>query len=221
MSRIDALIDAYARFVRHPWDRNASGPERVWLAVYPPQDERRLRFKLSEFQIATQAAGKRWKLVDITTAFEEWLGAHEYREAYFECPEDLEPALEAFGEQVVAQVRAELTADDVDGETVVTLLGAGTLFGLYRVSRLIESVNDDIRGRLLVFFPGERHGSNYRLLDAQDGWNYLAVPIVAAEGRSGAIRRPASSQQCRCRCWRGVIRSPCGYTRGYKASGPK
>jgi Domain of unknown function (DUF1788) len=153
----------------------------VWLAVYPPSDERRLRFKLDEFKIATQRAGKRWKLVDITTSFEEWLGNHEYREAYFECPEDLEPALEAFGEQLVSRVRAELTAVDADGETVVALLGAGTLFGFFRVSRLIETVNDSIRGRLLVFFPGERRGSNYRLLDAQDGWNYLAIPIVGSE----------------------------------------
>jgi len=34
----------------------------------------------------------------------------------------------------------------------------------------------------LVFFPGERDGSNYRLLDARDGWNYLATPIAAQEG---------------------------------------
>ena len=181
MTRMDALVDAYHRFVQHPWDRNPSGPERVWLAVYPPPYERRLRFRIEEFRIATQEAGKRWKLVDITTSFEEWLGGHEYREAYFECPEDLEPALEDFGERLIHRVRAELQADDIDGETVVALLGAGTLFGFFRVSRLIESVNDSIRGRLLVFFPGQRRGSNYRLLDAQDGWNYLAVPIVASE----------------------------------------
>ena len=181
MSRLDALIDAYDRLVQHPWERSAAGPERVWLAVYPPPDERRLRFKLEEFKIATQRAGKRWKLIDITTAFEEWLSAHEYREAYFESPQDLEPALEEFGDLLVAQVRAGLEADDVDGQTVVAILGAGTLFGVFRVSRLIEAVNESIRGRLLVFFPGERRGSNYRLLDAQDGWNYLAIPIVASE----------------------------------------
>ena len=27
-------------------------------------------------------------------------------------------------------------------------------------------------------FPGHVDGSNYRLLDARDGWNYLAVPIT-------------------------------------------
>jgi len=49
-------------------------------------------------------------------------------------------------------------------------------------SGLIEAVSPSIRGRLLVFFPGERQGHNYRLLDARDGWNYLAVPIFSAEG---------------------------------------
>ena len=46
---------------------------------------------------------------------------------------------------------------------------------------LMEAVTDRVRGRLLVFFPGEREGSNYRLLDARDGWNYLAVPITIPE----------------------------------------
>jgi len=35
-----------------------------------------------------------------------------------------------------------------------------------------------IAGRLLVFFPGEHEGNSYRLLDARDGWNYLAIPIT-------------------------------------------
>ena len=33
-------------------------------------------------------------------------------------------------------------------------------------------------GRLVVFFPGQFEQNNYRLLDARDGWNYLAVPIT-------------------------------------------
>lgn len=181
MSKIDSLIEAYSRFAELPWDKSVAGPEKVWLAVYPPSEERRLRFKLTEFATATQRAGKRWKLVDITQAFEEWLGAHDYQEAYFESPGDLEPALEEFGEGLIARLRTELEAEDATADTVVGIVGAGSLFGIYRVSRLIESVNGSIRGRLLVFFPGERQGTNYRLLDAQDGWNYLAIPIVASE----------------------------------------
>jgi hypothetical protein len=33
-----------------------------------------------------------------------------------------------------------------------------------------------------VFFPGVYENNNYRLLDARDGWNYLAVPITMQEG---------------------------------------
>jgi hypothetical protein len=40
-------------------------------------------------------------------------------------------------------------------------------------------VDDAIRGRVVVFFPGELEQNNYRLLGARDGWNYLAIAITA------------------------------------------
>ena len=40
----------------------------------------------------------------------------------------------------------------------------------------------DIRGRLALFFPGDVDNNNYRLLDARDGWNYLAIPITLHHG---------------------------------------
>jgi hypothetical protein len=52
-----------------------------------------------------------------------------------------------------------------------------------KVSALLNDVNDAIAGRLLVFFPGEHEGNNYRLLDARDGWNYMATPITPNGGR--------------------------------------
>jgi len=185
-SGIEGLLRAYERYVRLPWVPGLSGAEKVWLAVYSPggangQNERRLRFVIDEFDIATTSAGHRWKLVDLTHVFEKWLGSHEYRDAYFAMPEALEAAVGQFGEYLQGQVEAELAAPDADDNTVVALLGVGALFGVYRVSQLIENVSPLVRGRLLVFFPGEKQGSNYRLLGARDGWNYLAVPIVAAE----------------------------------------
>jgi hypothetical protein len=33
----------------------------------------------------------------------------------------------------------------------------------------------------MVFFPGKHEQSNYRLLDARDGWNYRAI-LIEAEG---------------------------------------
>ena len=179
MSQVEKLIQNYRRFVAMPWQANLAGVEKVWFAVYDPNQERRVRLRLEEFQIATKEAGKKWRLVDLTNSFAEWMAGHRYREAYFDSPEDLDLALHNYAEAVVQQLHEALTAADADDETVVAVLGVATLFGLTRASGVIEKVTDDIRGRMLVFFPGHHEGSNYRLLDARDGWNYLAIPITA------------------------------------------
>jgi hypothetical protein len=150
----------------------------------PPEHERRLRLHLPAFKAATTEHHHPWALVDVTTSFETWMAAHEYRDAYFEDPELLETALPAFFDHLVADVRSQLAANGTP-DSVVAVLGAGTLFGLgdaVKVSALLNAVNDAVAGRLLVFFPGELEGNSYRLLDARDGWNYLAVPITANGG---------------------------------------
>lgn len=180
MSYVDDLLCAYETFVALPWPRNLAHAQRVWMAVYPPEHERRLRLWVPEFDTATQRHGHPWALVDITMTFETWMAEHRYRDAYFEDPELLETALPAYFEHLVDDVRTRLTAhQDPDG--VVGLLGVGTLFGLgaaVKVSALVNAVSDAVAGRLLVFFPGEHSGHSYRLLDARDGWNYQATPIT-------------------------------------------
>ena len=184
MSYVDELLDAYRRFVSLPWQQNLAGPQRVWIAVYPPEYERRLRLHLPAFKEATNEHGHSWALVDITTSFERWMADHAYRETYFEEPELLSTALPAFFAHLVEEVCSQLSAQSApDG--VAALVGAGTLFGLgesVKVSALLNAVNDAIAGRLLVFFPGDHEGSSYRLLDARDGWNYLAIPITPNRG---------------------------------------
>lgn len=180
MSRFDSLLSAYAVRVQAPWPTSVSGAERVWLAVYEPEQERRVRVRLGEFEMVTLQAGHNWGLVDLTDAFGHWLGRHEYRDAYFARPTALAPALAEFRDVLAGEVMEGLTK--ADSNTVVALLGVGALFGLARVSELVERVAPAIPGRLLVFFPGRRAGANYRLLDAKDGWDYLAVPIEASSG---------------------------------------
>jgi hypothetical protein len=180
MSYVDELVVAYTKPVALPWQQNLAPPQRVWMAVYPPEHERRLRLHLPEFKAATNEHGHSWGLVDVTTSFERWMARHDYRDAYFEEPGLLETALPAFFKHLVDEVRTQLAAHP-DPTGVVALLGAGTLFGLgdgVKVSALLNAVNDAIAGRLLVFFPGEHEGNSYRLLDGRDGWNYLAVPIT-------------------------------------------
>jgi len=179
VSYVEELVAAYRKFVSLPWQQNLAPPERVWMAVYPPDHERRLRLHLPAFKAATAEHHHPWTLIDITTSFERWMAHHEYRDAYFEAPELLETALPAFFDDLVAEVRARLF-EHPQPNAVVGLLGVGTLFGLgdsVKVSALLNAVNDAITGRLLIFFPGEHEGNSYRLLDARDGWNYLAIPI--------------------------------------------
>ncbi|MBJ7470364.1 MAG: hypothetical protein JHD16_03645 [Solirubrobacteraceae bacterium] len=179
MSYVEDLLMAYRRFVALPWQQTLAPAQRVWMAVYPPDDERRLRLHLPAFKEATIEHQHAWALIDITTSFESWMAGHDYRDAYFEDPELLETALPAFFNYLVTNVRSEL-ADHPAPDGVVALLGAGTMFGLgdaTKVSALINAVNDAIAGRLVVFFPGEVENNNFRLLDARDGWDYMAVVI--------------------------------------------
>ena len=109
----------------------------------------------------------------------------EYRELYFESPEDLTMKLESDFLQFAAQeLRDVLTDSDENSNSVVAVYGVASLYGFTQVSLVIKKVVHDIRGRLLLFFPGEFDNNNYRLLDARDGWNYLAVPITLHNGVS-------------------------------------
>lgn len=179
MSEVQNLINNYRQFVAMPWQQNIAGAQKVWFAIYDPTQERRIRLRLDEFQIATKAAGHNWYLVDLSDSFARWMAGHRYREAYFESPGDLKLALGNYTEAVVREVREALSAPGIDENTVVAVVGVATLFGLTRTSTVIERVAPAIQGRLLVFFPGHHEGGNYRLLDARDGWNYLAIPITA------------------------------------------
>ena len=180
MSYVDDLLHAYSTFVALPWQRNLAAPQRVWMAVYPPEHERRLRLRLPDFGTATNQHGHPWTHVDISASFETWMAAHPYRDAYFDEPDLLETALPAFFDHLVDDVRTRLAAHP-DPNGVVGLIGAGTLFGLgpeVKVSALVHAVGEKVAGRLLVFFPGEHSGHSYRLLDARDGWNYQATAIT-------------------------------------------
>ena len=79
------------------------------MAVYSPEEERRLRLHLPEFETATKQAGHEWDTIDITTAFEEWMARHEYRDAYFASPKLIQPELRGFFDQLVDRVKDEFS----------------------------------------------------------------------------------------------------------------
>jgi hypothetical protein len=182
VSRIEGLLKAYEEFVSQPWAGHLSGGEKVWFAVYEPAQERRLLLRLSEFANVTMKAGHGWQHLDLSNTFAEWMAGHKYREAFFKDPEALDLAMTDFTKAVIERLSQALTAPEVTESTVFALSGVGALFGLTKTSDILGGVSAAIRGRLLVFFPGRYENSQYRLLDARDGWNYLAAPILPKNG---------------------------------------
>jgi hypothetical protein len=181
MNHVDRLVDNYRNFVGLPWPRNLAGCQRVWFAVYPTAEERRLRAKIREFEIATADVHHGWSLHDITDLPARWLASLEQREEYFDYPDALESRIGELREKVVAELREACRAKDVDDQTVVAVLGAGSLFGFLHVSAVIAELEDCIAGRLLVFFPGTFDQKTYRFMDARNGFNYMATPITSSE----------------------------------------
>lgn len=179
MSPIDKLADHYGKHICVPWQHDLPVANRVVFLVYEKEVERTLRGKIGEFEQRTRAAGHGWQLCDLTTAFALWMNDMDpgYREAYFENPEDL-PRLDTPFLEFVAKKVSEHLAESGRND-VVALLGAASLFGFVRLTDVIREVDSAIQGHLVVFFPGQWDGgSNYRLLDARDGWNYRAVAIT-------------------------------------------
>ena len=185
MSRIDRLIEHYRAHIALPWRQDLAGAERAIFIVYDKAEERRLRARRERFELATKETGHGWLTCDLTDAFATWMADLEYRESYFEFPEDLNLKLdEDFLDYSAGRVRNQLARPEADANAVVAIFGVASVFGFARVSELMQAVQNDIRGRLVVFFPGEYENSNYRLLDARDGWSYLAVPITVQDQRA-------------------------------------
>lgn len=177
MGKVEDLAAAYQRHISVPWQRTSSGAQRVMLVVYEKEIERALRARVGEFEQATLRANKKWKLVDCSRWFSEWMGREEYRESYFETPELLVMKLSVeFKREVVRRLTEQLKQADED--TVIALLGVASLYGFVRVAEVVHDVERAIRGQLVVLFPGTKNGNNYRLLDARDGWNYLANGVT-------------------------------------------
>lgn len=177
--RISNLLKEYENHISLSWPAVASGEERSIFTIYKPEDELKLRTRVEAFEQATTAHGYHWQLLDITHSFEKWLAGQDYAEAYYENPEYLEANYEFFAEDLVQELRQKIQESN-EGDparTAVALLGCGTLFGITSVSDLVRQLADVIQGRLLVFFPGEKDGNTYRLLDAKNGWGYLATAL--------------------------------------------
>lgn len=177
-NRLSRLIKSYANFISIPWMKGLADEQRVLFAVYHKEDELKLRVRIEEFRLATESAGHPWLELDITRLFPEWMAQQKYREDYFENPDDLKSKYKVFVRQSV-EMLAERIQNEANENTLVALVGCGTLFGFASVSDFVKQLSAHVSGRLLVLFPGEYVDNTYRLLDARDGWGYQATAITA------------------------------------------
>jgi hypothetical protein len=80
VGEIDDLIREYEDVARLRWEPSLAGAQRVWFAIYEPSQERRVRLRIHDFEVATRNAGHSWALVDLTDAFAKWMSQHKYRD---------------------------------------------------------------------------------------------------------------------------------------------
>lgn len=179
-SKVDQLISAFESVVTEPWSSVLSGQERIWFLVYDPADQRKVDLRIGDFENTTLKANKRWISISMKNCFPKWMSEHDYKEEYFNDPESLLDQLEAeFKQYAVDFLISEFERLGTDDNTLIAVKDISSLFGFTRVSDVLTGCSKAFKGRLLLFFPGEINKNQYRLLDARDGWNYLARPITA------------------------------------------
>lgn len=179
MSRLHDLIKAYSKFISLPWQKEIAASQRVIMCVYDEQDELKFRAIKDEFAIATNQSNHNWVEYDLTDIFPKWLMSNPNAQKCFVKPYLFPSLLHTFRNFIVNDFQNFINNHSVDPNSVVALTGVGTLFGFIKVKEMLEAISPLVKGRLVVFFPGSYENNNYRLLDAYDGWNYLAVPITA------------------------------------------
>ena len=179
MSRVKRLIQSYSKHIAVPWRDDAASAQRVIFCVYNENEERWLRAKIDEFEIATRQAEHEWAIFDLTDTFATWLASGRYAKSYFQKPHLLHTLLPKYLTFITEEFESFLQKNNIDQNSVVAIKGVGSLFGFLKVKDVVDKFAPMVKGRLLVFFPGSYENNNYRLLDGYDGWNYLAIPITA------------------------------------------
>lgn len=182
MNRIDRLIENYRSHIQMPLRLGLAAPQRVWFAVYPAGEERRLINRIDEFEMLTKDAGHPWVRIDLKGRLAEWLASvdEEERADWFKNSGVIDLYAKTEWRDVLTKFfTEEVSHAAAPDRTVFALTGLMDLYDFIHVSELIEWLVEGFPGYLLVFFPGEKEGNSYRFLDARTGWSYLAVPILS------------------------------------------
>jgi hypothetical protein len=174
---VDELLGHFRRQVSLPWSPDVARDYRVWIVCYDKSLERRVQGRLPEFEAIARSFGHGWTTFNLATLVAPWFASHDLFDGLAEQPDELPGLLPDFEEHVAQVVQVQLHA--LSDNDILALSGAGALFGLMRVSILADRIAPDIKGRLLLLYPGRHESGSYRLLDARDGWSYRATPIPA------------------------------------------
>jgi len=180
MSYISRLVENYRSFVQLPWQPSLASSQRIWFLVYHPSEERRIRTHIKDFEASTLEAKHKWQPIDITNEPSKWLSKHEYAGEYFNHPDAIAGVEDELRGHIASTIQTALEDSSVDENTVLAVIGTGSLFGFGSVSSVVSSIESSIKGRLLVFFPGEYDNNQYRFMDAREGFNYMAIPITGS-----------------------------------------
>ncbi len=175
MYSFDEIVSAYRRQVNIPWRPDAPPSARIWILWHPPAMHLKLTGRIGELETITRQAGHGWRTLDLSPLFGQWIAGHEMFEPLIEMPQEVKGLLPQFETAACDAVEAELLKSGPND--ILVLQGCGSLFGLAKLSPILDRVSHAIPGRLLVLFPGRHASGIYRMLDARDGWNYHAVPI--------------------------------------------
>jgi len=182
MNRIDHLVKNYSSHIQMPLRPGLPASQRVWFAVYPAAEERRLLNRIDEFEMATKDAGHPWIRIELKGSLAQWLASvdEEERAEWFKHPDDIELYAQTEWKDILTEfLQKEVARAFSPDNTVFALTGLMDLYDFLHVSDLIQGLEETFPGYLLVFFPGEKEGNTYRFLDARTGWNYLATPILS------------------------------------------
>ena len=160
MNSLDNILSAYQRQVALPWMSDTPPAGRIWIVWYDKTLQRRFTGRLNEFELATRKAGHGWQHFDAAPWLGRWLARHEFFEALAGQPRELRGLLPDIETQLVTDLRAAL--DACSSKDVLAVDGCGALFGVTRISNLLNRIAPYIPGRLLLGFPGKHAARIHR-----------------------------------------------------------
>ncbi len=193
MSRIQQLAKIYGSTSRPPGKRTVADSQRVIMIVYDKELERDILAHKDEFEIATKQANHDWYESQHRAGICEWIAAAEYRDAYFDSPDDLQLSLSRKSRVRRGQDPRGSESPRRFRQLRRSSVWSRGLVRLHSVSQVLKLVEPSIRGRLVIFFPDSTSRTT-NAARARDGWNTLQCRSlsIVQDSHIATERRPSS-----------------------------